>query len=95
MSGLYDPTCIPDPADAIEPKADWRGEIPVGGTPAPSVQPGDVVQSLESRRTYQVLRVKENGRLVLWSHGWPRIKNADPRKWRVLPRIALEQTHAA
>jgi len=94
---MYDLTCelAHEPLNRADVPEDWRGEIPVGGPPAPSVQPGDVVQSLESRRTYQVLRVKPDGRLVLWSHGRPRIKNADPRKWRVLPRISMEQTHAA
>lgn len=60
-----------------------------------AIQPGDIVQNLASRRTYQVLAVKANGRLVLWLHGRPRIQNADPRNWRVVPRIPLEREHAA
>ena len=79
----------------------WGDAIPFLGEVDPTeydanveaaIASGDVVQNLESRRTYQVLRVKPDGRLVLWSHGWPRIRNADPRRWRVLTRISLGAT---
>ena len=77
----------------------WGDAIPFLGEVDPAeydanvdgaAYPGDIVQHLASKRTYQVLRVKQDGRLVLWAHGWPRIRNADPRRWRVLPRISLE-----
>lgn len=33
---------------------------------------------------YQVMAVKANGRLVLYRHGSPRIRNAKPESWEVV-----------
>lgn len=48
----------------------------------------DLVQNIRSKRTYFVTAVKDN-RLVLYKHGWPRIRNANPTNWRVIPRMAV------
>jgi hypothetical protein len=51
------------------------------------IEKGALVQSPRNHRAYHVLRIKANGRLVLYKHGWPRIRNADPSNWRLMPRL--------
>jgi len=52
------------------------------------IEAGALVESPRSRRDYSVLRIKANGRLVLWKPGRPRIRNADPRRWRLVWNVA-------
>lgn len=48
----------------------------------------DAVRSARNGGTiYGILRIKSNGRLVLWAHGYPRIRNAIPGKWRYVPAL--------
>jgi hypothetical protein len=59
------------------------------------IEKGALVQSPRTKRAYSVLKVKANGRLVLYKHGWPRIRNADPRNWRLMPRLVEVRRDAA
>jgi hypothetical protein len=56
-------------------------------TEATGLKPGDCVQSLgKSRCTMFVHRDSRPGRLVLEKHGHPTIRNANPKRWRVVAR---------
>jgi hypothetical protein len=91
----YDPTFElyrDDEPDTV----DWGDDIPFDGAPTPTVildidgneiKEGDAVQSPKTKRVYGVLHIKPNGRLVLYKHAWPRIKNAIPGNWRRLPTL--------
>ena len=59
------------------------------GTERP-VQVDDAVQSLNTKRAYAVTSVNpETGRPNLWKHGHPRIRNADPAKYRIIERAEV------
>ena len=49
----------------------------------------DAVQSLGTRRVYAVTSINSNGRPNLWKHGHPRIRNADPAKYRIIERAEV------
>jgi hypothetical protein len=48
-----------------------------------------IVISPRTYRAYHVLRIKADGRLVLSKQGWPTVRNADPRNWRLVPRLKI------
>lgn len=45
---------------------------------------GVTVLNRKTGDVYFIRAVKVSGRLVLWYHGKPRIRNADPANWRVV-----------
>lgn len=59
------------------------------GTERP-VEDGDAVQSLNTKRCYAVVSINpETGRPNLWKHGWPRICNANPDRYRIIERLEV------
>jgi hypothetical protein len=54
-----------------------------------------LVQSPNTKRVYHVMKIKADGHLRLWQHGFPKIDNADPRNWRLVPRLVEVRRDAA